>query len=308
MRTLLTLALGCFFFLTNVHGQNISFQVEGGTNLTRISSFYNTIGIADKGLIVPGVLNLTNSNSSPFFALSETSVAFEPGFYINIKAYYAIKPESNWMFSSSIGLDLWRYNYDNSVRRENIMLNSIPNEPDEERWYAMESASLRNLNDSYGDVQTLYAEIQPINISYCLFQRKLSLQTGPVVSVKVYNTGQEHVAIKYNEGSSQNWEDIDDAYFSMLSDDDFKDVLAGWQISLQGRVSNKLSVLAESEIYFSPAFETVSPIKYLEVSVNSQNEVIDAVQRKLANKPPLPVQFKVGISYDIWKIQKKKAK
>ncbi|MDZ7777777.1 MAG: hypothetical protein U5L09_20260 [Bacteroidales bacterium] len=299
MKPLLTLFF-CFSVLLSLsYGQNISFQVEGGINLTHLSSFKNRIAIVDQGFVVPGILSPTNAKEPPFMALSEASTSVAPGYFVNVEAYY--NQGSKWEFSSAVGLDLWRYSYDNSISSDRLIFSDIPDNIDQQRLNALESESLSALSGSFGEIETFYIEVHPFNVSYKFFEGWVSLKTGPVVSFQI-NNNHEDIAIRYNQGSEHSWEEMDDVYFSSIYQ--FHDVLPGWQLGLQGEVLERLSAFISAKYYFSPSFDPFKEQREYIVMTASQDGYVEQETINISDKGPLPLQFRAGISYDVWRIKK----
>lgn len=302
MKSLFTFLIYCCILLSISYGQNITFQVQGGLNLTSLSSFENQITIVDQGFVVPDMLTVSNSKEPAVVALSEASASVEPGFFVDLEAYWFGDWRSKWKLSSAAGLDYWRYNYDNAISLANTIF-FTSHENMAERLAALQSESLSSLNGSYGEVETFYFEIQPVNVSLSFSQGRFSLQTGPVVSFKM-NKNHENIAIKYNEGSEPNWEEIDDVYFASVYE--FNDVLPGWQLGYQGALSDKVSAFLAAKYYFTPSFDLFSESQEYSVYKVDQGEIVDEQTKNVTHKAPLPLQFQAGISYNFLSVGKQK--
>lgn len=266
MKKLLTSAAFVFALISLSIGQNLELKLNAGSNLTFFSAFENRIVIIDQGLAVQGLIATTNSDGSLLIASDESSNTVQPGFSGSVELSNNLGKK--WVHSVALGVSLWRYSYDNTVGRGDL-------EPyyqqtiSEERYNALEPVTLSEVSGSWGEVQTLYFEVQPLNISRRLFGERLILQAGPLVSFLLKNDYSDY-AITYNEGAEHTWEEIDNVYFTSVGN--FEDVIYGVKLRAGFALYKQLRAYISGK-YFSDVYAD----------------------------GPNPFQLQAGISYSLWK-------
>lgn len=267
MKRLFAIGLFVFVFINFSYGQKFEIQVNAGLSMMFFPDFQNRIYIVDQGFIVPDIITLTNTEERPLKAYDLSTTTAQPGFSGSVEFSY--NPYKEWVHSIALGFSLWRHSYDNTVGREDLSMYDQQT-ISAERYNALEPVTLSKVTGSWGEVQTSYFEVQPLNISRRLFGGDFRVKTGPVFGF-LLNSDHDDYAIKYNEGEEHTWEEIDNVYFTSVGD--FEDVIFGLKLGVGFALRENISVNISGK-YFSSVY-----------AVGSN-----------------PIQLQAGISYSIWKI------
>ena len=233
MKRLLLLVLLTQLLASSLHAQKIEIKINKGINLTYIPDFYSDIFIANDGMVVPGLINISNSHTLILTtSLYETTTRL--GLFFDLELGVKLTERLKLLFST--GILQMKYSYNTIVHAENTP-----------------TIDLGSLSKDYGNTNLIYVNLQPIGISYGFLNNKINLQSGVLFNIliksKYYNTV---ILYSNNNNGSQTYDNIDKVYFESIGN--MNKILYGVNLRASYKIINNLDIFISGQYYFNSIY------------------------------------------------------